>query len=202
MSKKKNAKKENRKFRKPTKDDARRFYTSKEWIHYTGSMVPPRPGMSLFSAILEHNYFPPGTLKNHEFQMLTTAWLHNTVWITVSIPTKKKHLAEAVAKYCGLKILSTFPVAHKKAMMIASLSKKKFKGMEKEWEMFPLHTIPNMFTMENTDDHPSRKMSAMQWFDYEHGLVKKITGEIPWTAEDQDELNRFHQYLHGERDDI
>ncbi|GAF73717.1 unnamed protein product, partial [marine sediment metagenome] len=97
------------KFKMPTREDVK-IYFDPAWTHYVSSLSPPRPGFALFSTTLEYQFFHPGTPENAEYVMLSTGWLHDSVWATISIPSAKKHLAEAVAKYVGLKILKTFPV--------------------------------------------------------------------------------------------
>lgn len=186
-------------FKEPTKDELRMFF-DESWTHYIGSVKPPRPGFALFSATLEYQFFEPGTPENDNFKILSTGWHHQTLWMTISIPTSKKHLAEAVAEHSGLKILKTFPIAcveHAAFATIGSESWRQLQGSGLEWEAFPLYNGTNIFSLENSDDHPVRsgKMSLSEWGDYEIDLVGKIIGEHEWTDKDVEEMKKFKEFL-------
>jgi len=187
------------KFRYPTRDEVKMFF-DESWTHYIGSVKPPRPGFAMFSTTLEYKFFAPGTQENDDFKILSTGWHHRSLWMTVSIPTSKKHLAEAVAKYSGLKILKTFPVACVKFPAFATLATENWnqlKDVDPKWEAFPLYRGINVFSMENLDGHPvkSGKMSLSEWGDYETDLVGKIIGVDEWTNEDFEEMERLRKIL-------
>jgi len=187
------------KFKDPTVEDLE-MYFNPSWTHYVASVKPPRPGFGLFAATLEHQFFPPDTPENVNFNILATGWLNNTLWMTVSIPTEKKHLAEAVANYAGLKILETIPIACVKYPAFATVKREAYeqlKDVNPKWEAFPLHKAINLFSLENSDEHPirSEKMSMDEWMKYELSVVSKIIGEHEWTDEDEKEMKRFRQIL-------
>lgn len=188
-------------FRKPTLEDAK-MYVDPAWTHYTASLHPPRPGFALFSSILEYQFFPPDTEANANFIILSTGWLHESIWLTVSIPTEKKDLAEAVANHCSLKILDTFPVACLDYPAFATVREENFVNLQygdTKWEAFPLYQSTNFFSLENTEDHPTRtkKMNHREWFDYENDLVKQIVGDKELTEEDKRELDEFRKCVLG-----
>lgn len=186
-------------FREPTRKDIE-IYFDPEWIHYTASISPPRPSLGLFSATLEFQFFSPGTPENENYKILTTGWLHDSVWMTISIPTAKKHLAEAVAKHVGLRILETIPVACIKFPAFATVGMEaweQLQDVDPKWEPFPLHKGINMFCLENTKDHPvqSKKMTLNEWIEYEVDVVRKIAGNPEWTEEDQEEMKKFKDFM-------
>lgn len=187
------------KFKKPTLEDAK-MYVDPAWIHYTASLFPPRPGFALFSAILEYEFFPPDTEENDNFIILSTGWLHDSIWMTVSIPTKKKHLAEAVAKYCSLEILDTFPIGCVDVAAFATVRQENFEALslgKVEWKAFPLYDCVNFFSLENTDDHPTRtkKMNHKEWFEHETTLVNEVIGDQEWTEDDKRSMEEFRRYM-------
>ncbi len=189
------------KFKIPTEEDLKDYFDPK-WIHYTASVIPPRPGFALFSTTLEHQFYEPGTPKNADFRIMSTAWLHGSMWMTVTIPYAEKHLAEAVAQYCGLKILDTFPISSKKFPMFATVREESLAEIRKELpdtEPFPLHNCVNHFSLENSDDHPikSKTMTMEEWNKHEHEMVGKIIGEHEWTEDDEEELKKFRDYMEG-----
>ena len=183
----------------PTAENLKMYFDSK-WSHYIASALPPRPGFAIFAATLEHQFFPPGTPKNADFIILSTAWLHGSVWMTISIPTAEKHLAESVAKFCGLKILDTFPISNKSFPMFATVRLDSFnelKAADPDMEAFPLYQGTNIFSLENSDEHPIRtnQMTVQEWNKYEMDLVKKLTGDPEWTEEDEEEIKKFRDYM-------
>ena len=187
------------KFEEPTKEDLMLYFDS-AWTHYIASVKPPRPGFGIFSTILEHQFFPPGTPKNDDFKILATGWHHKTLWMTVSIPTVEKHLAEAVARYCDLKILDTFPISNKEFPMFATIrmeSYEELKASDPNIDAFPLHNGINIFSLENSKDHPTRngKMPLEQWMRIETETIRKIVGDHEWTDKDEDELKKFKEYM-------
>ena len=187
------------KFRKPVEEDLK-IYFDPNWIHYTASAMPPRPGFALFSAVLEHQFFEPGTPKNEDFKILSTGWHHGSLWMTVTIPSKDKHLAEAVAQYCGIKICDTFPISHKKFPMFATVkmeSLKELQAADPDIDPFPLYMGVNIFSLENTDDHPTKngQMNHQEWHEHEMMLVGKVVGEYKWTDEDEEELKKFNKFM-------
>lgn len=187
------------KFKVPDEKDLKDYFDDK-WTHYTASAVPPRPGLALFSTTLEHQFFEPGTPKNADYRIMTTAWLHDSMWLTITIPTAEKHLAEAVAKYCGLTILDTFPISSKVFPMFATVREETFEEIKAEIpdiEAFPLRTCVNHFSLENADDHPTKNgtMTHDEWNKHESELVGKIIGEYKWTEEDEEELKKFKKYM-------
>lgn len=187
------------KFREPTRNDLE-IYFDTDWTHYTASANPPRPSFGIFSSTLEYQYFAPGTPENDSYRILSTGWLHGSVWMTVSIPTAKKHLAEAVAKHVGLKIINTFPVACVDFPAFATLSMESWeqlKDSHTKWEPFPLYNCINMFSLENTDEHPVRakKMTLREWNEYEMSVMQKIVGHHEWTKEDEAEMQKFKEFM-------
>ncbi len=188
------------KFRDPTHDEIAEMYFNPSWTHYTASVKPPRPGFGIFVSTLEHQFFPPDTPENENFNLLATGWLHHTLWMTVSIPTAKKHFAEAVASYCGLKILDTIPVACVKYPAFATVHMEAYeqlKDVDPKWEVFPLARAVNVFSLENSDEHPvkSKKMGLDEWVNYELDIVGKIIGKHEWTDEDEEEMEKFKKYM-------
>ena len=186
-------------FKEPTKEEMQQYFDS-AWTHYVASLKPPRPGFSLFAATLEHQFFPPDTPENDNFRMLSTGWYHDSMWITISIPTEKKHLAEAVASYCGLKILDTFPIANAQFATFATVGMKAYeelKAVDPSWDAFPLYQSVNLFSLENSKEHPTRtgKMSPDEWFEYELSLVEKIAGDHEWSEDDEKEFEKFKEFM-------
>jgi hypothetical protein len=186
-------------FKEPTLEDVK-IYFDERWTHYTASTMPPRPSFGLFTATLEYQFFPPDTPENADFIILATGWLHESVWMTVSIPTSKTHLADAVAKYCGLKILNTFPVGCINFPAFATVGMEAWEDLKDDdpkWEAFPLHNGTNMHSLEQSDDHPIRAgtMTADEWHEYETDLMGKIVGEHEWTDEDDKEMRKFKEIL-------
>jgi hypothetical protein len=123
--------------------------------------------------------------------------------MTISIPTSKKHLAEAVAKYSGIKIMKTFPIACVDQPVFATVGIESWEqlredsALELKWDPFPLYAGVNVFSLENLDDHPvkSGKMTLSEWGDYEIDLVGKIIGEHEWTDEDAEKMEEFKKFL-------
>ena len=188
-------------FREPSIEDLKDYF-SEDWTHYTASIRPPRPGFAMFAATLEYQFFPPDTPENANYRILSTGWHHGSVWMTVSIPTSKKHLAEAVAKFAGLKILDTFPIANKDFAVFATLGMDNYNELvaaDPAWDAFPLYKCTNLFSLENTDDHPTKtgKMNEVEWGEYELDVVGKIVGEHEWTEEDNKELEKFKKFMEG-----
>lgn len=186
-------------FKKPTEEELK-IYFNHEWTHYVASVHPPRPGFAIFAATLEYQFFVPGTPENADFKILSTGWHHDSVWMTVSIPTAKKHLAEAVAKYSGLRILDTFPIACVEHPAFATIGMEVFEQLKSstlKWEAFPLYQCTNMFSLENSDEHPIRngKMTHSEWNEYELEVVGKITGKHEWTEEEKKELEKFREFM-------
>ena len=200
------------KFRELGEEDVRR-YTSPDWCHFIGSVFPQRPGVALFSTILEHKFFPPGTPKNEEFQLATIRWVNDSVWFISSVPITYFMHAEATAKFAGISLKKDlFPVMNDGPVsVLASVSResweteiKKLPGMQ----IFPLYLGVNMYTMENSKDHPIYKnMSSEEIMEGERKMIDDIIKEdekergIKFDQEDWDELEKWRKYMFGKKED-
>lgn len=91
-----------------TEEESAQFFNNPDFIHFVGSIGPPRPGVSLFMVKLEHTYFPSGTDANKYFFLRMQKW-EGIIWVIVSIPKEKKNLAEKIAAETGLRIADGIP---------------------------------------------------------------------------------------------
>lgn len=117
-----------------------------------------RPGVSLFSVLLEHTFYKPGTSDNEKFIMHLIKW-ERILWFVITIPAIEKNRAEVVAKKSGIRIADGVP------SMITS------KGVAQ----FPLD-MKNVFTLENEPGHPMYKgaTSVEIMLNIEKQLVEEI----------------------------
>lgn len=77
-----------------------------------------RLGSQLFCMKLEYEHFPPRSVKNNLFDLFIAKWPppeedtdgFTLMWYILGIPEEQKHLAEKVAKECGLKIKEEIPI--------------------------------------------------------------------------------------------
>lgn len=122
-------------FREATMEDIAEFVRDPRNVHYLGMMVPPRPGVRIFSTRLEYEHFVPGTTRNELYKIAIINW-EDFIWILVSIPTGDASLAEKIAEECGLRFADGVPT------IIAS------EGIVQ----FPINE-PNLFTLENIPGH-------------------------------------------------
>lgn len=120
-------------------DVIQKYCSNKNLVSYILMMIPRRPGVMLFSALLEHKYFPPRTPKNKQFIVHITKW-HDITYIIVSIPKKKHPYAKGVAKYTGNTIINSFPVLFE----------------DGDIYKFPVFGN-NVYTLENEHGHPLYK---------------------------------------------
>jgi len=184
-----------------------KVYTDEKWSHFIGSMLPQRPGVGLFSTVLEHKFFPPGTEKNDEFLLLTIKWVNESVWFVSSIPTKYIAYAEATAKFVGVALKKDqFPMMSNGPVTILTSVKREsweqeFKNVP-EMNIFPLYHGTNIYTMENTKDHPIYKsMNAQEILEEERKVIGEIIAEdekergIKFDQADWDEIEEWRKYM-------
>lgn len=193
-------------FRKLNEEDAK-IYFSPFWSHYIALVVPPRPGVALFSTILEYKFFPPNTEENTNFRLLTIRWpeIQQMIWFVISIPTIKISHADATAKFVGLEPKKDlFPVIYSDGsiIMTGSMSKSRWENelREQGWEIFPLRDGINFYTMENAKESPIHQ--GHDWkelFENEKELVDKIiTDEIGSIPEPNlEEIKKWKEYMLG-----
>lgn len=123
--------------------DFKAFMNNPEFIHYAGMLMPPRPGFSECIEQLEYSFFQPRTPRNDLFHLRIIPW-EDILWGVVSIPIREKHLMEAVAAACRLRVANGVPHV---------LSAEGIKS-------FPCAT-EHMFTMENIPGHPVYSSQGM-----------------------------------------
>ncbi len=125
-------------------DVIQEYCSNKSLVSYIVMMSPRRPGVMLFSALLEHKYFPPGTPKNRQFIMHITKW-HDMTFGIISIPKKRHPYAKGIAKYTGNTIINAWPTL--------------FDGGS-------IHNFPvygdNIYTLENEKGHPLYKGTTVR----------------------------------------
>ncbi len=116
--------------------DYQRFFASPGFIHYTGMLNPPRPGVEDCIQMLEQSYYKPGTDRNHLFIMRVLEW-QDMLWVIVSIPIGEKAHMERVAQVNGLRVANGVPT------MLSG------DGVHR----FPVSN-DRVFTLENISGHP------------------------------------------------
>lgn len=123
-----------------TEEDTELFFKNSNFVHFVGMIAPPRPGVRLCITKLEHEHYPPGSDLNNDFFMRLRKW-EDILWAIVSIPKNDIEIMQNVAKETGLKIADGLPC-------IISSGKMK---------RFPIKNSKNVFTLENSTDHPIHK---------------------------------------------
>lgn len=122
-------------FKDATLEDVAEFVRDPRNVHYIGMLMPPRPGVRLFSTRLEYEHYVPETVRNELFKIALINW-EDIIWILVSIPKEDAPLAEKIAEECGLRFADGVPT------IFAS------EGLTQ----FPVNE-PNLFTLENIPGH-------------------------------------------------
>ena len=74
---------------------------------------------------------------------------------------------------------------------------EELKAIDPSWDAFPLYQCVNFFSLENSEEHPTRtgEMSPDEWFEYELKLVEKIAGDHEWSEEDEKEFEKFKEFM-------
>lgn len=91
-----------------------------------------RPGIYLFSAVIEMQLYTPNTPKNDSFEMLNVGWGDHD-WAVFGVPARDRGHIEHVATMLGLRIADGVP------MIMGGSDKPEF---------FPMHN-ERCFTLEN-----------------------------------------------------
>lgn len=144
--------------------DVVKFCSNPNLVSYVAMLSPRRPGVVLFSVMLEHIFFKPGTEKNDNFVMHMMNWQDMTFGI-ISIPTNMKKAAEEVAKHAGVRIADGVPTMFDPSGTV---------------EIFPI-SKNNVFTLENESGHPMYKGIELReaMLNIEDQLVDKIFEGTP-----------------------
>lgn len=105
------------------------------WATNSAWLVLPalaeRPGVGLFFAELEHEYFPPIGPVNDLFQIMAMLWPQSDLkWTVGFIPMRYKPLAEHVAARNGLRLANGFPHVVQKGRVYMHGSMRFEKGCE------------------------------------------------------------------------
>lgn len=82
-----------------TNEMLQRMADDPDWFHVVCMMV--RPGCYLFMRKLELEHYRPATPRNNLFYVTQIKW-QEMEWTVISIPLKERHLADQVAKECGM----------------------------------------------------------------------------------------------------
>lgn len=116
------------------------WYKDPKRTHYAGLMFPPRPGVMLFSTLLEYTFFPPSDpSRNKLFNISIFKW-EEMVWSVISIPKEFEAHAKACVNKAGLRIADGVPT------MLGAGGPKRFTI-----------DVPNLWTLENESNHPVYK---------------------------------------------
>jgi hypothetical protein len=120
---------------KTTDEEIQNLAKNERFVHFAGSVIPPRPGVRLFAAKLEYSYFEPGTPRNDEFILHVINW-QGMSWAVVSIPREYMEAAKKIAAEVGLRIADGVP-----HLIVGG-----------QTHPFPMNT-ENVFALENVPGH-------------------------------------------------
>lgn len=122
-----------------TNEQVQQYCSDKNLISYIIYMVPRRPGVYLFSLLLENIFFPPGTKENEDFQFHIINWEEMVIGI-ITIPKKKEIYATEIMKVSGNRVADGIPMMITDGRVVS----------------FPI-SGDNIFTLENEEGHPMYK---------------------------------------------
>jgi len=109
-----------------------------------GMLFPRRLGAMLFSSLLEHRYYKPGTADNEKFILHLINWQEMHWWV-IEIPREDIDKATKTAEEVGLKFADGIPT------MIASERGKI------GWQPFPVTDGRNIVSIEYLPNHVAYK---------------------------------------------
>lgn len=139
-----------------------------------------RLGSSLFPVKLEYEHYRPRSGRNKllDFDVMNWPYVGNQpmlMWFVVSIPKEDYHLAEQVAKECGLEIINDVTVVLH----------------EGKAEEFPLQG-DNVYTLKNNTSSVQYKNDG-ETIEKQKAAEKKMCEDII----NADELRMRHEYRQG-----
>jgi len=111
-------------FKDATLDDVAEFVRDPRNVHYIGMLLPPRPGVRLFSTRLEYEHYVPGTVRNGLYRIAIIN-REDIIWVLISIPKEDAPLAGKIAGECGLRFADGVPT------IIASEGSSNFRSMSR-----------------------------------------------------------------------
>ena len=144
------------------------WYKDPKRINYVGAIQPPRPGVLLFSTLLEYTFFPPDKPeKSRLFSISFFKWGDvapgfTMVWSVITIPKEFEQHAKVCADKAGMRIADGVPT---------------MLGGSKRIEKFIIDS-PNTWTLENEKGHPVYKnLGSMEMFlKYETQICSILQG--------------------------
>lgn len=125
-----------------------------------------RPGAGVFLVDLEYHHYPPGSPKNHDFQMIVSVW-SDMEWATIHVPIEHKELVEEVAKRNGMRLADGVPT------LLGNGAP----------EVFPVNG-DNVFTLENVADSPVYKGGGDKVMREQQRRIEEIIKEFERTNVD------------------
>lgn len=89
-----------------TDETLQRMADDPDWFHVV--CMVSRPGTILFIRKLELEHYRPSTPRNNLYNLVDIDW-EDLKWIVISIPLNERHLADKVAKECGMAFSDGIP---------------------------------------------------------------------------------------------
>lgn len=77
-------------------------------ILMVGMLVPPRPGVVLFTVRTEYNLYRPNTPLNKKFEYAMALW-EQVMWCVCVCPSSDRKKIERIARGCGLVLVRGHP---------------------------------------------------------------------------------------------